>query len=376
VGFTIGIDIGSITTRAAVMDGGAPQPLHFGAGAATMPSCLAFVDGGQLLVGAVAQRQAVLNPRRTVFGLKRLLGRCFASPEVTRARAELPFEVVAGGAGEACVRVDGHDFRPEQLQAVLLGHVREQAEDYLGTEVTDAILAVPAWFRPAQRQAVTEAAKLAGLRPRRLVPEPSAAALAAAGAGGDRIAVVDMGGTLDVCVLGRDGGTLTTRAAARDAAVGGGAFDQRLVGRLRALFEEACGIDLGQDAVARQRLLDAAEKAKRALSAAPETLIALPVIAHGPSGTLGLSYRLTRDELQSLCADLIAAVAAPCAKALAAAGLRRGEVDTLVVCGGMAHVPAVRAAVAEVIGVAPHAKVDPEQAVALGAALYARPQAR
>jgi molecular chaperone DnaK len=373
VSYTIGIDVGSVTTCAAIMDGGEPQVLYLGAGAPTMPSYVAFVDGERMLVGAAAKRQAQLNPQRTVHSLKRLLGRGYAAPEVARAQAVLPFAIVLGASGEACVQIDGRDYQPEQLQAVLLQRVRELAEEYVGAPVTDAILAVPTHFRPVQRRALVAAAQLAGLRARSVVNEPVAAALAAAGGGaGDHLAVVDLGGTFNVSILGRDGGALTTRAAARDPLLGGDAFDERLVARLCAVFGATYGIDLEGDAMARQRLRDAAENAKRALSVATDVLIDLPALAQGPGGTIGFGYRLVRAELEALCAHLLARIPGPCEKALAAAGLARGDIDTLVLCGGMSHMPAVRAAVAAALGARGCAPVSPEAAVALGAAAFGR----
>jgi molecular chaperone DnaK len=368
----IGIDLGTINTCAAISDEHGPQILHHADGLASMPSYVAFVAGGRVIAGTEAKRQAYLNPRRTLFGLKRLAGRSFESPEIQQLRPWLPYELVQGAAGQARVRVDDRDYALEEVQAVLLDHVRQLAEEYTGDHVVDAVLAVPVHFDAAQCGALTEAARLAGLCVRALVSEPVATLLAVHPTG-EWLAVVNCGASLEVAILRRDGETWQTCAVARDLAVGGGEFDGRIVAGLRAVFRAEHGFDLSVDAVVMQRLEDAAEKAKQELSERAEFAVDLPVVAHGPRGQLDLRAWITRVELQTATADLLARAERTCEAALLGARLARGQLDTLIFGGGMSQMPALRETVEAALGLTACSGVSAREVVSLGAASLVLP---
>jgi molecular chaperone DnaK len=375
LGHTIAIDLGTCNTTVAVLEHDQPQVLYTAEGARVTPSFVAFVEGERVLVGAAAKRQAIMNPRQTVYGLKGLLGRRFESPEVQRLIGQLPFELVPSGDGAVRVRIGDREYDPEEIQSVLLHRMRRMAEQYLDAEIAGAYLTVPAHFNAAQRERTREAAKRAGLKVRGLLSEATAAAV---WAGSHRrriqhVAVVDVGTTLDVTIFGAESGTLQTRAARHDPALGGEAFDRRIVARLYELLRICHDLDVSTDAVALQRLRDAAERAKQTLSEQEAAEISLPVLGSGAGGGIDLEYRLTRPELESLTQDMLDRIAEPCAAALRQAGVTPAAIGELVVCGGMAHVPAVRARIEAAFEQPAAPLSSPEEAVALGAVVLSHP---
>jgi molecular chaperone DnaK len=372
---TIAIDLGTCNTSVAVLENDLPQVLYTAEGARVTPSYVAFVEGERVLVGAAAKRQAIMNPRQTVYGLKGLLGRRFASPEVRRLQEQLPFELVASAEGAVRVRIGDRDYDPEEIQSVLLHRMRRMAEQYLEAELAGAYLTVPAHFNSAQRDRTREAAKRAGLKVRGLLSEATAAAV---WAGSHRrrvqhLAVVDVGTTLDVTIFSVGTGTLQTRAARHDPALGGEAFDLRIMARLYQLLRVCHEVDVRADAVALQRLRDAAERAKQALSEQEAFEINLPALGSDRDGGIDLQYRLTRAELETLTQDLLDRVAEPCAAALRQAGLTPADIGELVVCGGMAHVAALQARIEAAFEQPAVSLSSPEQAVVLGAIVLSHP---
>jgi molecular chaperone DnaK len=375
LGHIVAIDLGTCNASVALVEHDQPQVLHSAEGARVTPSFVAFVEGERVLVGAAAKRQAVMNPRQTIYGLKGLAGRRFDSPEMQRLRQQLPFELVPSETGEARVRVGGRDYDAEEIQSMLLRHLRRIAEQYLDAEIAGAYLTVPAHFNAAQRSRAREAATRGGLKVRGLLSEATAAAVWA-GAHRRRsqhVAVVDVGGTLDVTILGCEGSTLQTCAARHDPALGGEAFDQRIVERLCELLRVCHDLDVSEDVVSRQRLRDAAERAKQALSQQEAVEINLPVLVTGGAGAIDLQYRLTRSELDSLTQDLVDRIAEPCAAALRQAGVAAAAIGELVVCGGMAHLPAVRARIEAAFEQPAAPLASPEEAVVLGAVVLSHP---
>ncbi|MBI5479958.1 MAG: Hsp70 family protein [Deltaproteobacteria bacterium] len=375
MGHTIAIDLGTCNTSVAVLEHDQPQVLYTSEGARVTPAFVAFVDGERVLVGAAAKRQAIMNPRQTVYGLKGLVGRRYESPEVQRLQQQLSFELVPSGTGDVRVRVGDREYDPEEIQSVLLHRMRRMAEQYLDAEIAGAYLTVPAHFNAAQRNKTREAAKRAGLKVRGLLSEATAAAV---WAGSHRrrvrhVAVVDVGGTLDVTILGGEAGTLQTRAARHDPTLGGEAFDWRIVKRLYELLRVCHDLDVKGDAVALQRLRDAAERAKQALSEQEAVAISLPALGTGAADAIDLQHRLTRPELESLTQDLVDRIGEPCAAALRQAGVTPADVGELVVCGGMAHVPAVRARIEAVFEQPAVPLTSPEEAVVLGAVVLSHP---
>jgi molecular chaperone DnaK len=375
LGHTIAIDLGTFNTAVAVLEHDQPQVLYSAEGARVTPSFVAFVEGERVLVGAAAKRQAIMNPRQTVFGLKGLAGRRFESLEVQRLRGRLPFEVVPSDSGVVRVRVGDKDYDPEEIQSVLLHRMRRMAEQYLDAEIDGAYLTVPSHFNAAQRERTREAAVRAGLKVRGLLAEPTAAAV---WVGSHRrrvqhVAVVDVGGTLDVTILGSTGGALQTRAARTDPTLGGEAFDQRIVTRLCEVLRARHGLDVTADAISLQRLRDAAERAKQTLSEEEEAEIDLPVLGTTAAGAVDLRYRLARAELETLSADLLERIAEPCGAALRQAGIGPADVGELVVCGGMAHVPAVRARIEAIFEQPAQPLGSPQEAVVLGAVILSHP---
>jgi molecular chaperone DnaK len=375
LGHTIAIDLGTCNTSVAVLEHDQPQVLYNAEGTRLTPSFVAFVERERVLVGAAAKRQAVMNPRQTVFGLKGLIGRRFESPEVQLLQQQLPYELVPSGTGEVRVRVGDRDYDPEEIQSVLLHRMRRIAEQYLDAEIAGAYLTVPAHFNAAQRNRVREAAKRAGLKVRGLLSEATAAAV---WAGSHRrriqhVAVVDVGSTFDVTILGGEAGTLQTRAARHDPTLGGEAFDRCIVARLCELLRVCHDLDVSEDAVSLQRLRDAAERAKQALSEQEAVEISLPVLGTGTAVAIDLQYRLTRPELESLTQDLVDRIGGPCEAALRQAGVAPAAVGELVVCGGMAHVPAVRARIEAAFEQPAVPLNSPEEAVVLGAVVLSHP---
>ncbi len=371
----IGIDLGTTNSCVAIMDGAQPRVIENAEGARTTPSIVAFTDD-ERLVGQPAKRQAVTNPNNTIFGVKRLIGRRFDDADLAKDLKNLPFEVINGGNGDAWVEAAGEKYSPSQISAFILGKMKETAESYLGEDVTQAVITVPAYFNDAQRQATKDAGKIAGLEVLRIINEPTAAALAY---GLDKketktIAVYDLGGgTFDVTILEIDDGLFEVKSTNGDTFLGGEDFDMRIVNYLAGEFKKENGVDLTKDKMALQRLKEAAEKAKIELSSANQTEINQPFIAMDPnSGTpLHMVLKLTRAKLESLVSDLIKASMKPCQAALKDAGLSVGDIDEIVLVGGMTRMPRVKEEVTKFFGKEPHQGVNPDEVVALGAAIQA-----
>ena len=371
----IGIDLGTTNSCVSIMDGSQPRVIENAEGARTTPSIVAFTDE-ERLVGQPAKRQAVTNPDNTVFGVKRLIGRRFDDEHLKKDMKNLPFSVVSGGNGDAWVEAKGEKYSPSQISAFILGKMKETAESYLGEDVTQAVITVPAYFNDAQRQATKDAGKIAGLEVLRIINEPTAAALAY---GLDKeetqtIAVYDLGGgTFDVTILEIDDGLFEVKSTNGDTFLGGEDFDMRIVNYLADQFKKENGVDLTQDKMALQRLKEAAEKAKIELSSANQTEINQPFISMDPKGgqPLHMVLKLTRAKLESLVSDLIKASIKPCQAALKDAGLSTSDIDEIVLVGGMTRMPRVVEEVTKFFGKEPHKGVNPDEVVAMGAAIQA-----
>ncbi|GAA6191373.1 molecular chaperone DnaK [Phaeobacter gallaeciensis] len=371
----IGIDLGTTNSCVAIMDGSQPRVIENAEGARTTPSIVAFTDD-ERLVGQPAKRQAVTNPDNTVFGVKRLIGRRNDDAHLAKDKKNLPFNVINGGNGDAWVEAKGEKYSPSQISAFILGKMKETAESYLGEDVTQAVITVPAYFNDAQRQATKDAGKIAGLEVLRIINEPTAAALAY---GLDKeetqtIAVYDLGGgTFDVTILEIDDGLFEVKSTNGDTFLGGEDFDMRIVNYLAEQFKKEHNVDLTKDKMALQRLKEAAEKAKIELSSANQTEINQPFISMDPSsGTpLHMVLKLTRAKLESLVSDLIKASIKPCQAALKDAGLSANEIDEVVLVGGMTRMPRVVEEVTKFFGKEPHKGVNPDEVVAMGAAIQA-----
>ena len=371
----IGIDLGTTNSCVAIMDGSQPRVIENSEGARTTPSIVGFTDS-ERLVGQPAKRQAVTNPTNTVFAVKRLIGRRIGDAEVEKDKKLVPYSIVDGGNGDAWVEVKGEKFSPAQISAVILQKMKETAESYLGETVTQAVITVPAYFNDAQRQATKDAGKIAGLEVLRIINEPTAAALAY---GLDKketktIAVYDLGGgTFDITILEIDEGLFEVKSTNGDTFLGGEDFDMRIVGYLADEFKKEHGVDLSGDKMALQRLKEAAEKAKIELSSSQQTEINQPFISMDKNtGTpLHLVMKLTRAKLESLVADLIKKSMKPCESALKDAGLSKGDIDEVVLVGGMTRMPKVMEEVKNFFGKEPHKGVNPDEVVALGAAIQA-----
>jgi molecular chaperone DnaK len=370
----IGIDLGTTNSCIAIMDGAQGRVIENAEGARTTPSIVAFTES-ERLVGQPAKRQAVTNPDNTIFAVKRLIGRRFDDTDIAKDKKNLPFTVVDGGNGDAWVEARGEKYSPSQISAFILGKMKETAESYLGEEVTQAVITVPAYFNDAQRQATKDAGKIAGLEVLRIINEPTAAALAY---GLDKkeaktIAVYDLGGgTFDVTILEIDDGLFEVKSTNGDTFLGGEDFDMRIVNYLADEFKKEHGVDLTQDKMALQRLKEAAEKAKIELSSASQTEINQPFISMGSNGQpLHMVMKLTRAKLESLVSDLIKASIKPCQAALKDAGLSVGDIDEVVLVGGMTRMPKVHEEVTKFFGKEPHKGVNPDEVVALGAAIQA-----
>ena len=375
MGKVIGIDLGTTNSCVAIMDGSQPRVIENAEGARTTPSIVAFAND-ERLVGQPAKRQAVTNPSNTVFGVKRLIGRRVDDADLAKDLKNLPYNVINGGNGDAWVEAHGEKYSPSQISAFTLQKMKETAESYLGEEVTQAVITVPAYFNDAQRQATKDAGKIAGLEVLRIINEPTAAALAY---GLDKketktIAVYDLGGgTFDVTILEIDDGLFEVKSTNGDTFLGGEDFDMRIVNYLAEEFKKENGVDLTQDKMALQRLKEAAEKAKIELSSASQTEINQPFISmDGATGQpLHLVLKLTRAKLESLVGDLIKASIKPCQAALKDAGLTTSDIDEVVLVGGMTRMPKVMEEVSKFFGKEPHKGVNPDEVVAMGAAIQA-----
>ncbi len=370
----IGIDLGTTNSCVAVMEGTSPKVIENAEGARTTPSIVAFTEDGERLVGQPAKRQGVTNPERTFFAVKRLIGRRFDDPTVEKDKKLVPYKIVRADNGDAWVESDGKKYSPSQVSAFILQKMKETAESFLGEKVEKAVITVPAYFNDAQRQATKDAGKIAGLEVLRIINEPTAAALAygldkkSAGT----IAVYDLGGgTFDVSVLEIGDGVFEVKSTNGDTFLGGEDFDMRLVNYLADEFKKEQGIDLRNDKLALQRLKEAAEKAKIELSSATQTEINLPFITADASGPKHLTMKLTRAKFEALVDDLIQRTMEPCRLALKDAGLSAGQIDEVVLVGGMTRMPKVQEMVKQFFGKEPHKGVNPDEVVAIGAAIQA-----
>ncbi len=372
MGKIIGIDLGTTNSCVAIMEGGDPKVIENSEGNRTTPSIVAFTDSGERLVGQVAKRQAVTNPSRTLFAIKRLFGRKFTDPEVRKSVEVSPFEIVEGPNGDAVVRVEGKTYSAAEISAMILGKMKQTAEEYLGDTVTEAVVTVPAYFNDAQRQATKDAGKIAGLNVQRIINEPTAASLAYGldKKGEEKIAVFDLGGgTFDISILEIGDGVFEVKSTNGDTFLGGEDFDMRIVNWLADEFKRENGIDLRNDKMALQRLKEEAEKAKKELSTAKETDINLPFITADASGPKHLNLKLNRAKLEDLVDDLIDRCEGPCRTALQDAGLSAADINEVILVGGMTRMPKVQDKVKAIFGKEPHRGVNPDEVVAMGAAI-------
>ncbi|HEY5405332.1 MAG TPA: molecular chaperone DnaK [Pyrinomonadaceae bacterium] len=372
MGKTIGIDLGTTNCCVTVLEGGAVQIVPNKEGGRTTPSVVGFTDKGERLVGQIAKRQAVTNAANTVYAVKRLIGRKYGSAEVSRMRETSPFEIVDSPNGDARVRVQGRSYSPPELSGIVLQRLKAAAEDFLGEAVTDAIITVPAYFDDTQRQATKDAGKIAGLRVERIINEPTAAALAY-GLGKsevERIAVYDLGGgTFDISILEMNDGVFEVLSTSGNTFLGGEDFDERIMNWMADQFLEDTGIDLRQDRLALQRLKEVAERAKCELSSTTETNINLPFIAADATGPKHFNKTLTRDQFEELVKDLVEQTIEPCHKALKDAKLQRGDVDKVILVGGQTRSPIVERTVEKIFGKKASAEINPDEVVAMGAAI-------
>ncbi len=372
MGKIIGIDLGTTNSCVAVMEGGSATVISNAEGTRTTPSVVAVTDSKERLVGQIAKRQAVTNPKNTIFAVKRLIGRKYDAEEVTRAKKVLPYELIAAKNGDAWVKLGGEDKSPQEISAMILGKMKQSAEDYLGETVTDAVITVPAYFNDAQRQATKDAGKIAGLNVQRIINEPTAAALSYGmeKSGEKTIAVFDLGGgTFDISILELAEGVFEVKSTNGDTYLGGEDFDLRIVDYLADEFKKDQGIDLRSDTMALQRLKEAAEKAKHELSSAIETDINLPFITADATGPKHLNVKLSRAKLEQLCSDLLDRLDGPCRTALKDANISISDIHDVVLVGGMTRMPAVQERVKKIFGKEASKNVNPDEAVAIGAAI-------
>jgi molecular chaperone DnaK len=370
----IGIDLGTTNSCVAIMDGKESKVIENAEGARTTPSIVAINSDGERLVGQPAKRQAVTNPENTIFAVKRLIGRRYDDPVTDKDKKLVPYKIVKGDNGDAWVEAGGKKQSPSQISAMILQKMKETAEAYLGEKVEKAVITVPAYFNDAQRQATKDAGKIAGLEVLRIINEPTAAALAYGldKKEGKTIAVYDLGGgTFDISVLEIGDGVFEVKSTNGDTFLGGEDFDMRLVEYLAAEFKKEQGIDLRNDKLALQRLKEAAEKAKIELSSTTQTEINLPFITADASGPKHLTLKLTRAKFESLVEDLVQRTIEPCKAALKDASLKAGEIDEVVLVGGMTRMPKIQEIVKQFFGKEPHKGVNPDEVVALGAAIQA-----
>jgi molecular chaperone DnaK len=370
----IGIDLGTTNSCVAIMESGDPTVLANSEGSRTTPSVVAFTDSGERLVGQIARRQAITNPENTIFAVKRLIGRRSDDPMVQKAAKVLPYKVVRNENGDAWVEIRGKQYSPAEISAFILQKMKQTAEDYLGEKVTEAVITVPAYFNDSQRQATKDAGRIAGLNVLRIINEPTAASLAYGldKKKDEKIAVFDLGGgTFDISILELGDGVFEVKATNGDTFLGGEDFDQRIIDYLADEFKKDQGIDLRKDRMALQRLKEAAEKAKCELSSSMETDINLPFITADQQGPKHLNMKLTRSKLEALCADLIDRTEGPCRQALKDAGLSPSDINEVILVGGMTRMPAVQERVKKIFGKDPHKGVNPDEVVAVGAAIQA-----
>lgn len=371
MGKIIGIDLGTTNSCVFVMEGKEPKCITNPEGGRTTPSIVGFTDK-ERLVGDIAKRQAVTNPERTVFGIKRLMGRKFDTPEIKNWTTHSPYHIVADKNGDAAVEVEGRTYTAAEVSAMILGKLKADAEAYLGEPVTEAVITVPAYFNDSQRQATKDAGRIAGLEVKRIINEPTAASLAygADKKANEKIAVFDLGGgTFDISILEVGDNVVEVRATNGDTFLGGEDFDQRVIEWISAEFKKENGIDLTQDRLALQRLKEAAEKAKKDLSTAQETEVNLPFITADQTGPKHLTMKLSRAKLESLVQDLVQRTIEPCKKALADAGLKASDINEVVLVGGMTRMPLVQKTVQDFFGKEPNRSVNPDEVVAMGAAI-------
>lgn len=371
-GKVIGIDLGTTNSCVAIMEGGDPVVIPNSEGGRTTPSMVAVTDSGERLVGQVAKRQAITNPENTLFAIKRLIGRKFSSAEVQGDVKISPYKIVSGKNGDAAVMVRGKEYSPAEISAMILQKMKQTAVDYLGEDVTDAVVTVPAYFNDSQRQATKDAGRIAGLNVLRIINEPTAASLAYGldKKKEEKVAVFDLGGgTFDISILEIGDGVFEVKSTHGDTHLGGEDFDQRLMDYLADEFRKDQGIDLRNDKMALQRLKEAAEKAKIELSSSMETDINLPFITADASGPKHFTMKLTRAKLEALVDDLIEKTVGPCRTALKDASLPASQIDEVILVGGMTRMPAVQAKVKDIFGRDPHKGVNPDEVVAIGAAI-------
>lgn len=375
MGKVIGIDLGTTNSCVAVMEGKEPKVIENAEGARTTPSVVAFTEDNERLIGQPAKRQAVTNPENTFFAIKRLIGRPFNDPTVEKDKGMVPYEIVKGDNEDAWVKSRGDKYAPSQISAFILQKMKETAEAYLGQDVTQAVITVPAYFNDAQRQATKDAGKIAGLEVLRIINEPTAAALAYGldkKTGGQKIAVYDLGGgTFDISILEIGDGVFEVLSTNGDTFLGGEDFDLRIVDYLADEFKKDQGIDLRKDKLALQRLKEEAEKAKKELSSTSQFEVNLPFITADASGPKHLNIKLSRAKLESLVEDLVKRTVDPCKAALKDAGLAPGDIDEVILVGGMTRMPKVQETVKTFFGKDPHKGVNPDEVVALGAAIQA-----
>ena len=372
MGKVIGIDLGTTNSCVAIMEGKDAKVITNQEGGRTTPSVVAVTDGNERLVGQIAKRQAITNPENTVFGVKRLIGRKFKSPEIQHDSKILPYKMEEAGNGDVCIRLRENRYSAAEISAFILGNIKNTAEAYLGEKVTDAVITVPAYFDDSQRQATKDAGKIAGLNVLRIINEPTAAALAYGldKKSEEKIAVFDLGGgTFDISILEIGEGVFEVKSTHGDTHLGGEDFDLRLIDFLADEFKKDQGLDLRSDKMALQRLKEAAEKAKMELSTSMESDVNLPFITADASGPKHLNIKITRAKLESLVADLLDKLEKPCLTALKDASLTPSEIDEVILVGGMTRMPAVQERVKKIFGKEPHKGVNPDEVVALGAAI-------
>ncbi|MBW2145643.1 MAG: molecular chaperone DnaK [Deltaproteobacteria bacterium] len=370
----IGIDLGTTNSCVAIMEGGESKVITNSEGSRTTPSVVAFTDSGERLVGQVARRQAITNPENTIFGVKRLIGRKYGSPEVQRDIENLPYKIIQASNGDAAIEVKGKAYSPPEISAMILQKMKQTAEDYLGEKVSEAVITVPAYFNDSQRQATKDAGRIAGLDVKRIINEPTAASLAYGldKKKDEKIAVFDLGGgTYDISILELGDGVFEVKSTNGDTHLGGEDFDLCIIDYLADEFKKDQGIDLRNDKMALQRLKEAAEKAKHELSSAMETDINLPFITADASGPKHLNIKLSRAKLEKLVEDLVEKVVPPCMTAMKDAGLSPSDIDEVILVGGMTRMPLVQQKVREIFKKEPNKSVNPDEVVAVGAAIQA-----